>query len=197
MGKLIGILGKSGSGKDTLVNKLLQDEYWKEKISLIVPYTNRPIRVGEINGSTYNFVTTEEANKLIESAKCIEYRKYNTVAGEWIYFTMKDEQFNTDKMLLSIVTLESFRMMKEKGIDITGIYIELDTEERIKRIYDRECKQNNPNFKEICRRIITDADDFRGIYNTDGIKIVQNNEDISIALKNLKYILEELKYTCN
>ncbi len=45
MGKIFCVMGKSASGKDTIYNKILQDD--SLMLSRIIPYTTRPIRDGE------------------------------------------------------------------------------------------------------------------------------------------------------
>ena len=44
MGKIICLMGKSSTGKDTIFKRLLEDDTLELKT--IVPYTTRPIRVG-------------------------------------------------------------------------------------------------------------------------------------------------------
>ena len=56
MGKLIVLMGKSASGKDTIYKLLLADK--SLKLRQLVPYTTRPRRVGEIEGEAYHFVKT-------------------------------------------------------------------------------------------------------------------------------------------
>ena len=45
MGKIVYLMGKSSTGKDTIFKRLLEDEALRLKN--IVPYTTRPIRDGE------------------------------------------------------------------------------------------------------------------------------------------------------
>ena len=49
---LLVIIGKSGSGKDSVV-KEFEKNGWKK----IIKYTNRPKRNGEIDGIDYHFVS--------------------------------------------------------------------------------------------------------------------------------------------
>ena len=53
MAKIICLLGKSCSGKDTIYKKLLADE----SLGLVpfVTYTTRPMRAGEQEGREYHF----------------------------------------------------------------------------------------------------------------------------------------------
>ena len=62
MGKLIYLMGKSSSGKDTVYRELLRDDSLKFK--KVVLYTTRPIREGEVDGVQYHFVDEEVFNAL-------------------------------------------------------------------------------------------------------------------------------------
>ena len=54
-GQLIVISAPSGSGKGSIINKLLKQNYQNRWLS--VSTTSRPIRPNDIPGTTYNFVT--------------------------------------------------------------------------------------------------------------------------------------------
>ena len=73
--KILVIVGPSGVGKDTLMNKIL-DKY-KGKFKKAVSYTSRKKRPGEREGYNYHYVTKEEFLKLIEENKMIEYYIYS------------------------------------------------------------------------------------------------------------------------
>ena len=66
MGKIFYLMGKSASGKDTIYQKLMQDE--ELMLNPIVLYTTRPIRDGELDGVDYHFVSEEQVEKLGEKA---------------------------------------------------------------------------------------------------------------------------------
>lgn len=88
MGKIIVIMGKSATGKDTIYKRLIQEL----GLSSIVSYTTRPIRSGEISGVEYHFVTVTRLEELRREGKVIEERTYHTVCGDWHYFTVNDGQ---------------------------------------------------------------------------------------------------------
>ena len=55
--KIVALIGKAGSGKDTLLQNLIDDNKgWNEIISC----TTRPPREGEKNGVNYYFLSDEE-----------------------------------------------------------------------------------------------------------------------------------------
>ena len=162
--KIIYIMGKSSAGKDTIY-KILKE---KMNVNTYVMYTTRPIRDGEIDGITYNFITTEEMKEYIDGEKrqrLIEYRTYNTVHGPWTYATIDDSQFETDKDMLMLGTLESYVKVKDNfdrnsDVELIPIYVEVPDNIRLKRAIEREETQKQPKYAELCRRFISDTNDF-------------------------------------
>ena len=161
MGKIYCLLGKSSSGKDTLF-KMLLEESWLS-LKTIVPYTTRPIRVGEQEGVEYHFVTEETQKKLEAEGKIIELRAYDTICGVWKYFTVDDGQIDlaTDNYLV-IGTLESYVKMRDYfGAEkLVPLYVEVEDGERLLRALTRERAQKEPNYAELCRRLLADSVDF-------------------------------------
>ena len=162
--KIIYIMGKSSAGKDTIY-KILKE---KMNVNTYVMYTTRPIRDGEIDGITYNFITSEEMKEYIDGEKkqrLIEYRTYNTVHGPWTYATIDDSQFETDKDMLMLGTLESYVKVKDKfdknpDVELLPIYVEVPDNIRLKRAIESEETQKQPKYAELCRRFIADTNDF-------------------------------------
>lgn len=161
MGKIYCLLGKSSSGKDTLFKMLLEESGLALKT--IVPYTTRPIRVGEQEGVEYHFVTEETQKKLEAEGKIIELRAYDTICGIWKYFTVDDGQIDlaTDNYLV-IGTLESYVKMRDYfGAEkLVPLYVEVEDGERLLRALTRERTQKEPNYAELCRRFLADSVDF-------------------------------------
>lgn len=161
MGKIYCLLGKSSSGKDTLFKMLLEESGLALKT--IVPYTTRPIRVGEQEGVEYHFVTEETQKKLEAEGKIIELRAYDTICGVWKYFTVDDGQIDlaTDNYLV-IGTLESYVKMRDYfGAEkLVPLYVEVEDGERLLRALTRERAQKEPNYAELCRRFLADSVDF-------------------------------------
>lgn len=162
--KIIYIMGKSASGKDTIYHKL------KEKLNIAsyVMYTTRPMREGEKEGLSYYFISYDDMQKYIENKMpnpLIEERTYQTVYGPWIYATILDEQFKGNSALLMTGTLESYKKVKEyfqnkKDVDVKPIYIEVPDRIRLERAILREDKEKEPKYVEMCRRFVADSQDF-------------------------------------
>ena len=162
--KIIYIMGKSSSGKDTIYNVLNK----KLDVSTYVMYTTRPIRDGEVDGVTYNFISQDEMQDYIDGNKgdgVIEYRTYKTVYGPWTYATIGDGQFDVKKDMLMLGTLESYEKVKgyfanRQNVELMPIYVEVPDNIRLKRAIEREEKEINPKYVELCRRFIVDSKDF-------------------------------------
>ncbi len=72
-GSLIVVSGFAGTGKGTVVKKLLADH---EEYALSVSMTTRAPREGEQEGVAYFFVSQEEFDRTIEEGGFIEYARY-------------------------------------------------------------------------------------------------------------------------
>lgn len=161
MGKIVCLMGKSSSGKDSIYKKLLEQN--TVRLQKIVPYTTRPIRVGECNGVEYHFTDDEGYKELADKGKVIETRVYNTCHGIWRYFTVADDEIDLSvHSYLMIGTLEAYEHIRNfYGKDkVLPVMIELDDGIRLQRALDREKAQDAPRYEEMCRRFLADAEDF-------------------------------------
>ena len=161
MGKIVCLMGKSSSGKDTIYKELLK----RKNIAFrtVVPYTTRPIRAGEQEGVEYHFTDEEGFQALKAQGKIIEDRAYNTCHGLWRYFTVDDgkiAQGETDDLLIG--TLEAYqKLVAYFGAEkVLPVYVALDDGVRLQRALDREKKQAQPKYEEMCRRFLADSEDF-------------------------------------
>lgn len=158
MGKIFCIMGKSASGKDSIAKKLFADLDLKP----IILYTTRPIRIGEINGENYYFISNQELKQLEFEEKVIEKCTYHTVHGDWTYATIGENIDIENNDYLTINTLEGYlRLVSYYSKDnVIPIYVSIDLNTRIERAFSREEKESNPKYKELCRRFIMDEIDF-------------------------------------
>ncbi len=155
------VIGKSSTGKDTILSALLKDP--KLGLSEIVQYTTRPIRDGEAEGREYHFITMEESLRLREAGKIVEERVYETVHGPWKYMFVDDGQLERgDGDFIAVGTVESYVKVRDYfGKDrVLPIYIFVETGERLQRALNRERTHDNPKYAEMCRRFLADEQDF-------------------------------------
>lgn len=160
MGKIFYIMGKSSSGKDSIFKEIKKR---MPELKDIVLYTTRPIREGEQEGVEYHFVDETVLHKMEEKGCVIEQRAYHTKCGVWKYFTADDGQVDLERdNYLVIGTLESYEAMKnyygEKKV--VSLYVEVEDGMRLSRALEREQKQAEPKYAEMCRRFLADSEDF-------------------------------------
>lgn len=184
MGKLFCIIGKSGSGKDTVFAGILQKN---KTLSPVITYTTRPIRTNETDGKEYHFVDEKTMHTLENEGKVIERRTYHTVCGDWHYFTCTiDLSGNTNHIMIGTADVADKLYQYYPSDDVVIIYLELPDKERLLRCIDRESAQKTPNYSELCRRFIADEKDFA----PDRISSYPNLHTVS-ALSSKEEVLEE------
>lgn len=196
MGKIFYILGKSSTGKDTIYKSIRQT--FEYNLKPVVLYTTRPIRDGEKDGITYNFVTEDEYINIKNQGKIIEERSYNTVHGLWRYFTVQEKDFSiSDDNYLMIGVLSSYESIRDYygEKNVFPIYIEVDDGVRLERALKREMKPENRKFTEMCRRFLADSEDFaEEKIEKAGIRKRFNNVDLETCIEEIKeYIRENIE----
>lgn len=160
MGKIVYVMGKSASGKDTIYKELVKRLPAYKTVRM---YTTRPIREGEKNGVEYFFVDQVFLEKCEREKKLIECRTYQTVYGPWSYFTVDDGQIDLNQgnylMMGTLDSYESLRRYYGKEA-LLPIYIHVEDGLRLQRALNREMQQKKPKYAELCRRYLADEKDF-------------------------------------
>lgn len=110
-GQLIVISAPSGSGKGTIISRLLENDNKTRWLS--VSTTSRAPRTNDIPGKTYNFVSQEQFEELIKQSFFIEYTNYT---GNY---------YGTPK--------ESIKKKLDAGIDVI-LEIEIEGASNIKKL---------------------------------------------------------------
>lgn len=191
MGKMVYLMGKSSSGKDTVYKQLLKNN--SLQLKEIVPYTTRPIRAGERNGKEYFFTNDERFESLKAQGKVIEARAYHTYHGLWRYFTVDDGNIDLNNNNYIIIgTLESFVKTAEYfGREkVIPVMLEVDDGIRLQRALDRERRQENPKYQELCRRYLADEEDFsEEKLKAAGINQKFSNEILEKCLSEIEHYL--------
>lgn len=150
--KILAIMGKAGSGKDTVLNKIM-DKHLIPNAVPIVSCTTRPMRDYEVDGKDYHFLTNEEFTEAIFNNEMLEAKVFN----EWCYGT-RYQDLTPDKINIGVYNPEGvFDLAGNKNIDLCVFYILATDKTRMLRQLNRE---KDPDVHEICRRFGTDEADF-------------------------------------
>ena len=160
MGKIVLFMGPSSSGKNIIKSRLIKDN--KFALKEIIMSTTRPKRTGEIEGREYYFKTEKEMLELEKEGKIIERRTYDTAYGPWHYFTTSSSIDLDNYNYVGDNTLEGLdQFVKFYGIEnIISILIKVDDGIRLQRALDREKREKDPKYQELCRRFLADSIDF-------------------------------------
>lgn len=147
--KIIAICGKSASGKDTLLQRVITNPGLHE----IVSCTTRPPREGEVDGKNYFFLTLEEFAHKDCMGEMLEVTKFR----EWFYGTSLDG-ISQDAINVGVFNPAGiYSLMNNEAVDLFVVQVQASDKTRLMRSLKREIK---PDVDEIVRRYLTDKEDF-------------------------------------
>jgi guanylate kinase len=165
---LIILLGKSGSGKDSIKSELV-----KMGLNSIVSYTTRPKREGEIEGVQYHYINDLEFEDLSTQEFFAETTSYQVANGDtWYYGSAKKDMTNSKVFIANPEGLKNIKKISE--LNPISFYISADEEILWNRLRER-----GDNSAEARRRLNADDNDFRDIVN-DVDFTIKNNGDMSV-----------------
>ena len=179
---IIAIMGPSGSGKDTILNSVLEETNTTKRI---ISCTTRPKRENEIEGKDYYFLSREDFIKIMEEDRFLTCTCFNG----WFYGILEDT-LSEDKVNVGVFTPSDIQIINEsicnenKDIALDVFYVEATDKNRLMRQLLRE---DSPNIEEIIRRYTTDKKDFQ-FYNLDFDYItIENNttDDFDKAVQTI------------
>lgn len=161
---MLVLVGPSASGKTEVVKVLIQDY----KMKKLVTYTTRSMRVNEVDGKDYHFISKDEFIKKIKENFFLEYVEYNDN-----YYGTSYEDLANDKVV--ILEPNGVKTYLEKVPDKIKIcYLRTPIEYRMKRMIERK-----DSLESINKRIHSDDE----IFNSDLEAIVDwviDSTDITI-----------------
>lgn len=157
--KVIAVIGKSGSGKSSII-KTLKTLDGEGLFNFLTPCTTRPRRTGE-DENEYHFLTEEEYfyKDIIGKTSFVVKTKDNKTAT-W-HYGVEIDLLSKDKVNLGIFNNYAIKdLLNNKDIDVSIVCITAPDKERIMRSLKRE---NKPNCLEICRRFIAEYEEYKDI----------------------------------
>ena len=188
--KTLIICGKSSSGKDTVLDELVNNY---EFIGL-VSHTTRPIRPNEVVGKDYYFIDKESFFHMKNTNKFIETRKYevedeNGNDDIWYYGLSKIE-YELCKIFnkVVIVDLKGFHELSEYiGRDnCFMLYLYCDDNIRKQRMIDR----GGMSPGEIERRFKADEEDFKNAMVLSDLNVNTGENSAEKIAKFIAGVLE-------
>ena len=166
-GLLVVLSGPSGTGKGTVIRKLLEDN---PQVRLSVSATTRNPREGEQHGEHYFFLTREEFESLIAKDAVLEYAEY---CGRY-YGTPKDpveEWRNEGNDVLLEIEVQGGEQVKKKCPDCVTIFL---LPHSVEELENRLRGRGTENEETIQKRLTTAKEELKqadcydyNVVNTD------------------------------
>ena len=180
---LVLLSGVSGAGKDTIKKELIKRH---ENIISIPSYTSRPMRPGDVAGETYNFVTKEEFEKMINDNEFYEYDLHH----EHYYGTSRklmNEKIESGKIIVKDIEVngvENLSNILKQDTKVISIFLRVPKDVLEKRLRNRIDK---PSDEEIELRL--------GRFDYEESKLnmydyVIKNNDLEKTVKVIETIIE-------
>lgn len=180
MYKVIALFGPSGSGKDTLLNYIV--EKYPNQFNKVISYTTRQIREKEVDGEDYFFISPEEFTARVLNGSMLE-------ATQWCgnFYGSDITQFKQDKVNIGIFDEQGIECLLENyDLDILPIFIAAEDKTRLLRALNRE---QTPNCEKICQRFLEDKERFNKEFSFEYRTYYNGNK---IDLKFFEDALQEL-----
>jgi guanylate kinase len=131
-GKIIVISAPSGSGKSTIINSILDESEINLRFS--VSATNRSPRPGEVDGVSYNFMTTEQFRDAIANKEFVEWeevypgRFYGTLRSQIVKATESGQN-----IILDIDVKGALNVKEQFGEQAMTIFIQAPSLEELRK----------------------------------------------------------------
>ena len=146
---LVLLSGVSGAGKDTIKKELIKR---MENVVSLPSFTDRPPRPGDVPGQTYQFVSTEEFEAMIENQELYEYNVHH----EHYYGTSRklmNEKIQSGKIIVKDIDVngvENLIQLLKQDTKVVTIFLRVPKDILMKRLQRRVDK---PSIKEIQLRL--------------------------------------------
>jgi len=118
-GQLFVVSAPSGTGKTTVVERLVQRV---PNLALSRSYTSRPARAGEKDGVDYNFVSRARFEEMIADQDFLEWANvfgnlYGTCASE------SDRELAKGVDLVLVIDVQGARQVRLRRKDVVGVFV--------------------------------------------------------------------------
>jgi guanylate kinase len=179
-GRLFIVSAPSGTGKTTLVERLVRD---MQGISMSRSYTSRPPRPGEADGVDYNFISRERFEAMIANGDLLEHAEvfgnwYGTGAAE----TRRALAGGGDVVL--VIDVQGARKVRNASFEHVGIFVLPPSFEILE---DRLRRRSKDSEVQIQRRLAVAQQEVAAVAEYEYVVI---NDDVDNAVARLRSIVE-------
>lgn len=181
MYKIIALIGKAGSGKDTMMRKVLEKN---PNLHEIVSCTTRPRREGEVEGVNYFYLTPEQFGDKVLHDEMLEAACFN----DWFYGTSY-ESLRSDVTNIGVFNPAGIdSLLGRRDVEVHVFYVIASPKDRLLRQLNRE---KDPNVDEIIRRYKADEIDFADLDFEYNVLYNEIYEDLNAGAETILCSLED------
>ena len=186
-GILMIVSGFAGSGKGTVVKRMLSDY---DNYALSISATTRNPRPGEEHGREYFFVSKSEFESMIKDDALLEYAQY----VDNYYGTPKkyvEEMLEAGKDVILEIEQQGALKVKEKCPDAVLLFLMPPT---VEEVYNRLKKRGTETEDVIMKRMSQGAVEAEVIEKYDYLII---NDDLGECVKDVNSAIQSAKHCVN
>ena len=133
---LVILSGVAGAGKDTIKKELIKSI---ENVESLPSFTSRPMRKGDVEGETYNFVSKEKFEEMIKDGEFYEYDvHHNNYYGT--SRKLLNEKIKSGKIIVKDIDVNGTEHLKDllnADTKVITIFLRVPKEELERRLQER------------------------------------------------------------
>ena len=174
--RIVVLSGPSGSGKTTIVRRLLAESPIPLRMS--VSATTRPMRVGEVHGQDYYFLSKDEFETRRQAGEFLEYAEVHK-SGYW-YGTLTSEMSRAHaegKWSLLEVDVQGAMSVMQRFPDAITIF--LMTPDVLE--YEKRLRARGTESEEILQRRLQTAREELKLADSYRYRVVNDNLDHAVS----------------
>lgn len=178
-GLLFVVSAPAGTGKTTLVQRLIQE--FSPAVLASVSYTTRQPRAGEKEGRDYYFVTKSEFEEKMTASDFLEYVKlyddYYGTSQQWVF-----DQQNQGKHVILVIDTQGALLLKKR---MPGVFIFISPPS-LEILKERLMKRGTETGHKITQRLQWAEKELSQLHHYD-YQVV--NDDLETAYQALRSIV--------
>lgn len=182
-GLLVVVSGPAGSGKSTLVSRLMQNN--RDNIRRAVTATTRPPRPGEVHESDYFFLKEDEFKDMIEKGEFLEYTRFNGNYYGTPRFSL-DRELAKGGVAILVIEVEGAESIKFFFPEAVFIFIIPPTPGALRKRLE---SRGTESAEEIESRLAIAASEMQRIDEYDFLII---NDDLDTATRDLAAVIRAI-----
>jgi len=178
-GQLFIVSAPSGTGKTTLVERLVQKV---PGLRMSRSYTSRSARMGEQDGVDYNFITRQHFEELVGDGAFLEWADvfgnyYGTAAADTEAMLAQGDD------VVLVIDVQGARQVRSRGIETIGIFVLPPSAAVLEQRLRGRSKDSEDQVRRRLQVASTEVDEYTQY------EYVIVNDELEGAVERLRYII--------